>query len=72
MEVTAGSVFSLKPLQGMCQPKGNNLCRIIHLKVLEEVCPLSARVIVNPVSMRMENDRIKKLIHDLRALLQEV
>lgn len=42
------------------------------LKVLEEVCPLSARVIVNPVSMRMENDRIKKLIHDLRALLQEV
>ncbi|MDD3140844.1 MAG: ATP phosphoribosyltransferase [Lachnospiraceae bacterium] len=42
------------------------------LQVLEEVCPLSARVIVNPVSMRMENDRIKKLIQDLRTLLQEV
>ena len=27
------------------------------LVVLEEVCPLSARMIVNPVSMRMENDR---------------
>ena len=28
-------------------------------------------MIVNPVSMRMENDRIKTLIHNLRKLLQE-
>lgn len=41
------------------------------LVVLEEVCPLSARMIVNPVSMRMENERIKKLIRDLRTLLTE-
>lgn len=41
------------------------------LVVLEEVCPLSARMIVNPVSMRMENDRIKELIVNLRKLLQE-
>ena len=41
------------------------------LEILEEVCPLSARMIVNPVSMRMENDRIRKLITDLRALLRE-
>ena len=41
------------------------------LVVLEEVCPLSARMIVNPVSMRMENERIKKLITDLRILLRE-
>lgn len=41
------------------------------LVVLEEVCPLSARMIVNPVSMRMENDRIKELIVRLRKLLQE-
>lgn len=41
------------------------------LVVLEEVCPLSARMIVNPVSMRMENDRIRKLITDLRSLIQE-
>ncbi len=39
------------------------------LEVLEEVCPLSARVIVNPVSMRMENDRIKKIITDLQSIL---
>lgn len=39
------------------------------LEVLREVCPLSARVIVNPVSMRMENDRIRKLILDLRTIL---
>ena len=32
------------------------------LVVLEEVCPLSARVVVNPVSMRMENERITKLL----------
>ena len=41
------------------------------LEVLEEVCPLSARMIVNPVSMRMENDRIKELITNLRNLLRE-
>ena len=41
------------------------------LVVLEEVCPLSARMIVNPVSMRMENERIKELITSLRRLIQE-
>lgn len=39
------------------------------LEILEEVCPLSARMIVNPVSMRMENERIKALILKLRTLL---
>ena len=42
-----------------------------NLGVLEEVCPLSARMIVNPVSMRLENDRIRELIAKLRVLLQE-
>ena len=42
-----------------------------NLEVLEEVCPLSARMIVNPVSMRLENERIKELLTKLRALLQE-
>lgn len=37
------------------------------LEVLEEVCPLSARMIVNPVSMRMESDRIKDLLKKLRT-----
>lgn len=41
------------------------------LAVLEEVCPLSARMIVNPVSMRMENDRVRELITSLRKFLQE-
>lgn len=41
------------------------------LKVLEEVCPLSARMVVNQVSMKMENERIGKIIHDLRAVLKE-
>lgn len=37
------------------------------LEVLEEVCPLSARMIVNPVSMQMETERIKDLVNRLRA-----
>ncbi len=41
------------------------------LSVLREVCPLSARMIVNPVSMRMENERIRKLIIDLRKIIEE-
>ncbi|MBR0397969.1 MAG: ATP phosphoribosyltransferase [Eubacterium sp.] len=36
------------------------------LSVLEEVCPLSARMIVNPVSMKMDNERITKLVEALR------
>ena len=39
------------------------------LVVLEEVCPLSARMVVNQVSMKMENERIRKLIDDLRKVL---
>ena len=44
------------------------------LSVLEEVIPLSARMVVNQVSMKMENERITKLITDLKSVLssQEV
>ena len=40
------------------------------LKVLEEVCPLSARMVVNQVSMKMENERILKIINDLRNYVE--
>ncbi len=36
------------------------------LEVLEEVCPLSARMIVNQVSMQMEQERIKDIICRLK------
>lgn len=39
------------------------------LKVLEEVCDLSARVVVNQVSMRMENERIMKLLQGLSEVI---
>lgn len=41
------------------------------LVVLEEVCPLSARVVVNSVSMRMENERITKLLSELNRVICE-
>ena len=41
------------------------------LVVLEEVCPLSARVVVKPVSMRMENERITKLLSELNRVICE-
>ena len=40
------------------------------LEVLEEVCPLSARMVVNQVSMKMEHERITKLITDLKSVLK--
>lgn len=39
------------------------------LEVLEEICPLSARMIVNQVSMQMETDRIRNLISQLKAII---
>ena len=41
------------------------------LEVLEEVCPLSARMIVNPVSMQMEPERIRGLVKKLREQLEK-
>lgn len=70
-----GSI-ELAPLVGLSEvivdivETGSTL-RENNLDVLEEVCSLSARMIVNPVSMRLENDRIKELITRLRAVLQE-
>lgn len=40
------------------------------LVVLEEICPLSARMIVNQVSMKMEAERMKKLIGKLKEKLE--
>lgn len=42
----------------------NGLC------VLDEVCDLSARMVVNQVSMKMENERILKIINDLRKYVE--
>lgn len=70
-----GSI-ELAPLVGLSEvivdivETGSTL-RENNLDVLEEVCSLSARMIVNPVSMRLENERIKELITRLRAVLQE-
>ena len=41
------------------------------LEVLEEICPLSARMIVNEVSMKMQHERITKLIKDIKGVLDE-
>ena len=41
------------------------------LEVLEEICPLSARIIVNRVSMKMEHERIINVIDRIRNVLKE-
>ena len=41
------------------------------LTVLEEVCPLSARMVVNEVSMKMQNERINDIITRLRKYIDE-
>ncbi|MCR5309837.1 MAG: ATP phosphoribosyltransferase [Lachnospiraceae bacterium] len=41
------------------------------LEVLEEICPLSARMIVNQVSMQMESKRINDIISRLKEALQK-
>ncbi len=39
------------------------------LVVLEEICDISARMVVNEVSMKMEHERISKIIKDLKEYL---
>lgn len=39
------------------------------LQVLEEIMPLSARMVVNQVSMKLESERITRLVHDLKEHL---
>ncbi len=41
------------------------------LEVLEEICPLSACMIVNQVSMQMEKERISHLINALKGALKK-
>lgn len=41
------------------------------LTVLEEVCPLSARMVVNQVSLKRENERITRMIRQLKILIQQ-
>ena len=37
--------------------------------VLEEICPLSERVVVNQVSMKMENERITEILNALKKVI---
>lgn len=41
------------------------------LEVLEEICDLSARVIVNEASMKMQRERITNLIRDLKSAIHQ-
>lgn len=40
------------------------------LTVLEEVCPLSARIVVNQVSLKMEHERIRRFLTDVAEQLR--
>ncbi|MCD6322535.1 MAG: ATP phosphoribosyltransferase [Clostridiales bacterium] len=40
-----------------------------NLVVLEEICDISARLVVNKVSMKMKNERIRELISEMRKEL---
>lgn len=39
------------------------------LEVLEEICPLSCRMVVNKVSLKMEQERILKIVRELKQLI---
>lgn len=73
--IKLGGSIELAPIVGLSEVivdivgTGSTL-RENGLSVLEEVCPLSARMVVNQVSMKMENERITRLIQQLRPLIQ--
>ena len=73
--IKLGGSIELAPIVGLSEvivdivETGSTL-RDNGLSVLEEVCPLSARMVVNQVSMKMEHERITRLIQQLRPLIQ--
>ena len=42
------------------------------LVVLEDICDISARMIVNQVSMKMEHERISKIIKEIRSIVSRL
>lgn len=42
------------------------------LVILDEICPISARMVVNRVSLKMENERITKVLKALRQALERL
>ena len=69
----SGSI-ELAPIVGLSEV----ICDIVEtgttlrengLTVLEEVCKISARVVVNQVSMKLENERISAIIRGLKEAL---
>ena len=65
-----GSI-ELAPIVGLSEV----ICDIVEtgstLRENEEVCPLSARVVVNQVSMKMESERISELLGKLKKVIKE-
>lgn len=72
--IKLGGSVELAPLTGLSEvivdivESGKTLAEN-GLEVLEEVCPLSARLIVNRVSAKTERERITSLISEIRSLI---
>ena len=41
------------------------------LVVLDEICPISARLVVNRLSLKTKNTEIRSLINNIQRLLEE-
>ena len=74
--IELGGSIELAPLVGLSEvivdivETGSTL-RENGLTVLEEICGLSARMVVNQVSMKREQERIAGLIRDFKQILRE-
>ena len=54
---------SIAPTKSEVTYSGGKTLKENGLDVLEEVCPLSARLVVNRVSMKMEKERIMSIVN---------
>lgn len=72
--IKLGGSIELAPIVGLSEvivdivETGSTL-RENGLEVLEEIVPLSARMVVNQVSMKMEQERIHNIINAIREVL---
>jgi ATP phosphoribosyltransferase len=69
--------MELAPLVGLSDAivdlvSSGNTLRANHLQAVEEVMPISSRLVVNPASLKLKHERLQRMLADFEAAVQRL